>query len=330
MQYIIHHNDDDGRCAAAIIYNEICMMSGIDMKKENFFEYTHGGPIPDIDVTKLTDNDVVYIVDLALDDVIYGIIKKIRKSNSNIKIVHIDHHKTTCSYLIEREDDVMNTVHRFYRMGLSASMLCWVYCSMMEEEREHNIQGAPDIFDFTEGYSHVGFNIGKSNERDIRIPMIVRFVNDWDVWNHEIPGSKAFHFGFGIVNDKHPMNKLWSDLLYAYNDHSLVEKYIIPGEAIVQYQTAEYEHMLKHAFEYTLDGVKMLCLNASGSSLVFGDKIKDYPAVCLFQYHGDKGLWHYSLYSSDEGVDVSDICKKLGGGGHAHAAGFTSAEYIFI
>ena len=36
------------------------------------------------------------------------------------------------------------------------------------------------------------------------------------------------------------------------------------------------------------------------------------------------GVFQYSLRSSANGLDVSEIAKAYGGGGHAHAAGFQS------
>jgi len=33
----------------------------------------------------------------------------------------------------------------------------------------------------------------------------------------------------------------------------------------------------------------------------------------------------FSLRSTDEGMDVSEIAKQYGGGGHAHASGFRLA-----
>jgi nanoRNase/pAp phosphatase (c-di-AMP/oligoRNAs hydrolase) len=41
------------------------------------------------------------------------------------------------------------------------------------------------------------------------------------------------------------------------------------------------------------------------------------------------GLFTYSLRSAEGGLDVSVIAKRHGGGGHPHAAGFTSAKLLF-
>ena len=330
--HIIHHNDDDGKCSAAVIYNELCME--YPMSEDNFIEYSHGGPRPEIDNEKLTDGSIVYIVDLALDEVIYGLIKSIRDCNRNVKIVHIDHHKTTFDFLEGLDDDqrrVMDSVYRFYRLGVSASMLCWVYSCMTDEYRNDidKLQ-KDDEFDFTAEFSHVGFNIGKTDQREIRVPMIIRFVNDHDVWRHEISGTREFHDGFSLVTNKHPMSNLWTTLLYSSREYTLYDDYVKKGMTIRDYNKIQYEHQLKHAFESYICGVRVLCLNSTcATSEVFGDKINEYDAVCIFYYQGDKMLWKYSMYSKEDGIDVSRICKRYGGGGHEHAAGFTNIHLIF-
>ena len=45
----------------------------------------------------------------------------------------------------------------------------------------------------------------------------------------------------------------------------------------------------------------------------------DYDILIPFSFDGHQ--WHYSLYSQT--IDVSEIAKKYGGGGHKAASGFT-------
>lgn len=337
--YIFHHNDDDGRCSAAIIYNEIAGGKTSYMTADNFIEYSHGMTMPDIPADKLHDNEEIFIVDLALDNVIFATIEKLLTTNPTLKIRHIDHHKTTLSFLEGLTDDqksVMSKVRKLYRDGISASMLCWVYGCMRDAERdrlddETIPEGDRDTFDFTDGYSHVGFDIGKPSFRDIRVPMIVRFIDDWDVWRHAIQGTKEFHAGFGLIENKHPMEDFWHDYFYSSALHMLNEQIMKPGSAILKYNTVQYKHMMKNAFVYMLNGLSILCLNTDvHTSTVFGEEINNYPAVCVYNYDGAKKLWTYSMYSSsDIGIDVSVICKQYHGGGHQHASGFQLPYNLF-
>lgn len=338
MAFIIHHNDDDGRCSAAIIYNEI--FGGYPLTESNFIEYGHTGDVT-IKTEDIKQNDVIFIVDLTLDDVIYGLIERTLRNAPDVMIVHIDHHKTTLDFIENMNDEqrsVMDKVRKFYKVGLSASMLCWTYACMNESERE---KCDSVVFDFTDTYSHVGISEDGSMDhlREYRVPMIVRFIDDWDVWRHEMSTTKAFILGFSLEENKHPLNPMWSDLLYG-QDFRLDKMYVEPGQIIQKYKTEENKRILKNAFEIHFDdhillkefGVHtMLCLNStSHSSIVFGDKIKEYDAVCVYYYDGANKQWRYSLYSDEEtGIDVSVICKKLSGGGHRSASGFQSSENIF-
>ena len=49
-----------------------------------------------------------------------------------------------------------------------------------------------------------------------------------------------------------------------------------------------------------------------------------HDAMCTFCWKKDK--WTVSLYSTKDNVDVSEICKARGGGGHKGAAGFQCSE----
>ena len=339
MPFIIHHNDDDGRCSAAIIYNEIFSENALDANIP-CIEYGHTGTL-DFPFDELTDNDIIFIVDLCLDPVIYGFIQKVIDEKPSTQIVHIDHHQTSLDFIKTMDQtmkDTMSHVRQFYKVGISASMLCWVYACMTSQEREHC---GSVVFDFTENYSHVGISEDGTMDhiREYRVPMIVRFIDDYDVWRHAMSSTKAFNLGFSIVEDKHPSNDLWKDLLYG-QDFRLEKMFVEPGEIIQRYKTAENKRIMRNAFEINSDehilfkefgAFTMLCVNATThTSLLFGDRIKDYDAVCVYHYDGPNNQWRYSMYSNEEtGIDVSVICKKYCGGGHVHASGFQTNENIF-
>ena len=97
---IFYHGDDDGRCSAAIIKRELVNVFE-PMVTDDFIEYFHSG---DINTPEFKVNETVYIVDLALDDVVYNkIIKPAVDAGS--KVIHIDHHKTTLDRISSMSDD---------------------------------------------------------------------------------------------------------------------------------------------------------------------------------------------------------------------------------
>ena len=83
--------------------------------------------------------------------------------------------------------------------------------------------------------------------------------------------------------------------------------------------------MSKNARLITLAGHRVPAVNASPvdtSELLEGLAV-GHPFALSWSVRFD-GVFQYSLRSSADGVDVSEIARAHGGGGHAHAAGFLS------
>lgn len=324
---IFYHGDDDGRCSAAIVKRELVnVFEPITM--DDFIEYFHSG---NINTPEFKMNETVYIVDLALDDVIYNqVIKPAVDAGSNV--IHIDHHKTTIDYISSMTDDeklVMEKITSFYKVGLSASMLTWVYSLMNDFERK---EPSKVKFDFTQGFTHVGFNVGDPGMREYRIPDAIRYIDDNDVWRHEIEETKFFSIGFQMIEDKHPASQIWDDLIYTSSQYESL-KIVNNGRMLWAYQEAQNKANLRNAFESDVFGPTCLCLNScQGNSRIFCEKFDDYQMVCKFGYDGSIHKWRYTLYQSDKIdniVDVSEIAKHYGGGGHRGAASFVLDYNIF-
>lgn len=333
MSFIIHHNDDDGRCSAAIIYNDCCMADPSMEIYGKIFEYSHGKDFLTINPEEIQKNDTIYIVDLALDWTIFNFMVNVLHACENVNIVHIDHHQSTLTFienLDEQGKAFMKKITTMYKIGVSATILCWVYSCMTEDERKHL---NTVVWDNTAQFSHIGIGPDFDHLREYRVPMVARFINDWDVWIHELSGTRAFHYGFSLEQDKKPTSRVWVDLLWSTNDKMLNDKYVEPGNAIVAYKDSDakncMQQALQHDLEYNGKTIKVLMVNARGDSFLFGDLIKEYDAVCMFWRTAAK--WYYSFRSDEEkGVNVAEICESFGGGGHIHAAGFTSDELMFI
>ena len=324
---IFYHGDDDGRCSAAIIKRELVNVFE-PMTTDDFIEYFHSG---DINTPEFKVNETVYIVDLALDDVVYNkVIKPAVDAGS--KVIHIDHHKTTLDRISSMTDDeklVMEKITSFYKIGLSASMLTWVYSLMYDSERK---EPSKVNFDFTQGFTHVGFNVGDPGMREYRIPDAIRYIDDNDVWRHGIEETKFFSIGFQMIEDKHPASEIWDDIIYTSSQYESL-KIVNNGRMLWAYQEAQYKANLRNAFESDVFGPTCLCLNScQGNSRIFCEKFDDYQMVCKFGYDGSIHKWRYTLYQSDKIdniVDISEIAKHYGGGGNRGAAGFVLDYNIF-
>ena len=150
--------------------------------------------------------------------------------------------------------------------------------------------------------------------RDATPPWIVDYVQDRDLWAWELPDSKAinaairsYSLDFGV----------W-DAMSA----SSPEIFIAEGKAILRDQAQTVEAAVKNAVEIEMDGHKILCVNATTlTSETAGKLAENRPFGATFLIRGDgKKVW--SIRSREGGIDVSEVAKKRGGGGHFHAAGF--------
>jgi oligoribonuclease NrnB/cAMP/cGMP phosphodiesterase (DHH superfamily) len=97
----------------------------------------------------------------------------------------------------------------------------------------------------------------------------------------------------------------------------------------------EAKQLYANRFTIEFDGYYFACVNAERFNPDnFGIKYREDKADDNHYYDGfasfwyENGQWIYSLYSNNENVDCSEICKKRNGGGHRGAAGFQTNNVI--
>ena len=169
---------------------------------------------------------------------------------------------------------------------------------------------------------------------DDAVPYAVQLLGEYDVWDHHDPDCLPFQYGMG-AEDGSPDSGIWSALLST--DHKTsecaVEEVASTGRIILDYQAKQNAgHAKTLCFDSELDGLKLLAANAGPINSKFFDSRWDadkYDAMCLFQWRPKGNSWTVSLYSDRDDVDVSEVCKARGGGGHKGAAGFQCAELPF-
>ena len=325
MPYIIHHNDDDGRAAAAIVINELLPVFVQDIIVT--IEYNYGYTINWDDVIKPTSftKDMVYIVDICLNDEIFEVIKRFVDMGMNV--IHIDHHEGTIKYVDNMTDEqkaIHKKINSFYRMDLSATMLTWVYSCMTEEERT----SVNDInFDFTSNYSHVMINVNTpGKEREYRINPGIFYIDDYDIWRHSTPDTMAFHYGFSTIDNKNPKNtELWNSILYGTERE--MQRFLNAGRAIVSWKRSDNRFNIRRGYETEINGNKIFLINNAADGMLFEDVINKYDACIAYWYDGRLGKWRHAVRSGENSTfNCNDFAKNHGGGGHPHPAGYISEE----
>lgn len=207
-------------------------------------------------------------------------------------LIWIDHHESALNETLNRQFIIKG----LQRNGIGACALTWEY-----------INCSPD-----------------------NMPMAIRLLAEYDVWNHSNPDTLPFQFGIRLHNTipEQRMN-FWEEIFY---DKDWVIKEIInDGKVILKYQSQENEKYCSAcAFETELDGLKCIALNKMLTNSQLFDSVwnpDNYDAMLTFGWR--KGSWTVSLYSTKSNINVSTIAKNHGGGGHKGAAGFQCKELPF-
>ena len=156
-------------------------------------------------------------------------------------------------------------------------------------------------------------------------PMFTKYIADYDVWAFEYGAdTRYFHMGFDAY-DKSPDNEIWYNLL----DDDAENKYIEEGKVIIKYRDSfAKEYCESKGFETEFEGYKVYAMNVGLAGSDWFKSVDDgsYDILMPFSFNGRNGTWTYSMYSKT--VDVSNIAKKYGGGGHRGAAGFNTDKLI--
>ena len=154
------------------------------------------------------------------------------------------------------------------------------------------------------------------------LPKSVLWIAEHDVWKNT-PTNKFFHFGLGLQNT-YPTNPTWDKL---FDDHHpIIEQVLEAGKIIQTYLVHWYKTLVKvygipgkirHLGTYSA----MVLNQGAVNSFVFDSVITQYDVFVRVVKGKDDG-WRCSITTEKDDIDVSEIAKKFGGGGHKKAAGF--------
>lgn len=150
-------------------------------------------------------------------------------------------------------------------------------------------------------------------------PELFYYLQDRDLWRWELPESKEVS---AALRSYKPFFDVWDE----FTTFNGVKKLKAEGAAILRYQNQQIEMALfQKAQMVEIGGYTVPCVNCTHLISELGNELaKDQPFAALYFDTADKRV--FSLRSTDEGVDVAEIAKIYGGGGHRNAAGFTVAK----
>jgi hypothetical protein len=221
-------------------------------------------------------------------------------------LVIIDHHKTA-------EEDLKRLPSFDGSMADldSAFKICWT-------------QNMPEIaawFDMSQSGAVMAWAFAHGIEHNGSPPEMLAYIQDRDLWRFAF-GDRTKQFSAALRT--YPMTfETWNDIA---NDPG---KLLAEGATVLRAHTANITKFLADAYQDDVGGHRVPVVNvpyhyASDTAHALLQAYPDAPFTACWFKRGD-GMIQWSLRSEDNRLDVSEIAKGYGGGGHRNAAGFQIA-----
>lgn len=286
-----YHNDSDGKCAAFWVALNV----GIHDKYNDmpvFQEIDYRTKFP---METIRKDEQVYIVDYSISPDEMRELLNITKD-----VTWIDHHKTA----IEKYKEFEHEIRGIRYDGVSGCMLTYCYIHHMTARGEGEIKP---------------FDISMTEDA----PMFTKLIDDWDVWKFNYgDDTRYFQIAFNAY-DFSPFADTWDMFLDNDGEQTLIEQ----GKIMIQYRDNWAKNYMKLGFETEFEGYKCFAVNLGCCNSDYFKSLPEGKYEILIPFVFDGNVYTVSLYSTT--VDVSEIAKKYGGGGHKGASGFQIKELPF-
>ena len=148
-------------------------------------------------------------------------------------------------------------------------------------------------------------------------PKFIQYIMDRDLWKWELPYSKEFSAAFDMVPFEF-------EEFEKYEDDSVFDDAVKRGSYILAYSKTVIKKVCDKAVPKKLHGHDVMVVNSSHWMSEIGSRLApDCDFALIWYYDHAKQECKVSLRAFHDNIDVSEISKKFGGGGHKKAAGFT-------
>jgi len=286
---IYHRADNDGICCREIARH---FLPGAELIGLDYNEMPP--PIP--------ADALLYILDLSVPSLM-----------EHPGLVWIDHHKTA----IEQYPASI----RGYRIdGVAACRLAWQWFVAQQIANEEAARTG----------NAIGVALpGKAEfvERRVDEPLAVRLIGENDIWDHRDPRARLLNAGLRSQEID------WKLLLDGRTAGDAYVEHLLKCARYVSHAQREglLSLMREHAFTLDWEGLKWIAVNAAGLSsdayeLVAGP---EHDAGLSFVWNPKRKVFRVSMRSLRPGLDLSEIARRRGGGGHRAACGFEDTYLPF-
>lgn len=279
---IYHGGCADGTVAAWVFWQHAKSITGLKMPK--FYAAKHGDP--PIPLDQVLNKEVVMVDFSYKREIIEKILRQAKR------LVILDHHKSN-----QKELEGLSCA--IFDMERAGCQLAWDYVY------------PPD-----------------RNPPKPR-PHFVNVVADRDLWTWKLPGSQAINKVFYLRNLTKTIEDV--DKIPPMNLGELAKE----GKFYLDYETQLLDTLSRFTAPYRFPDhkesptrfYKVLVTEAVYMISELGHKISegnpDYDFVILYRFDNLKQAWYFSCRAREKSeLDLGDILRNYGGGGHPKAAGF--------
>lgn len=227
-------------------------------------------------------NRDVYLVDFSYKRDVMEMI--CRYANS---VVLLDHHQSALKDLAGLEDDWenFNSVHSTEEE--SGAVIAWRYVKKITRHKD-------------------------------QMPPLIDHIEDRDLWRFNLPNTKEIMMA--VFARELTLESI--DELMSFTRANL-KRLVSEGQVLMRKYESDLAKVIKTATrEFEIGGYKVPCCNCNSLfTSDAGNKLSEDKPFAACYYDNEKKRV-FSLRSQESGLDVSEIAKLYGGGGHKHAAGF--------
>ncbi len=155
---------------------------------------------------------------------------------------------------------------------------------------------------------------------DDQIPQFLLNVEDRDLWRKKIPSSPVLYAYLDLFDFNF---EIWDKLIKDFEVLDKRNKILETGQLLLKYEEKRMDrHINKNAMLVVFEGHKTYAINESGYASQIGERLSEVlPPISIIWRQNKNGLIIVSLRGSGD-VDVSELAKKYGGGGHKNSAAF--------
>ena len=154
-----------------------------------------------------------------------------------------------------------------------------------------------------------------------KMPLLVLYVEGYDIWKFKLSNARELTTVLNLYSFNF---KVWDKLAKMFQDKNKIKELIKKGGAIVDYQKSLIGELSNKGQEVVFEGCDAVAVNSPVLSSEIGNHIYTQTGKIgiVWSYKGKNAPKIHVSLRGDGKINLSELAKKYGGGGHKASAGF--------